>query len=923
MPRSTLRIARLSAAVLALAISLAACQRTQSAGALLAEAKQYLQQGDSKAALIQLKNAVAQSPDNAEARLLLAKLYNDIGDAASAEKEARRALALKADPLAAKRALGEALLGQGQFQKVLDESAAADAQNQPALLNLRGKAHLGLGQAAAARAAFEAALRLHADDADALLGLARHDLAEHDPDGAARHVERAIAANPGNLDAWFFKGEMLRAQEHTADALAAFDQILKLSPDNAAARLMKAHLLIGKGDYPQADAEIAAARKSTPHGLQLFYAQARLDYAQGRNQAAMESLQQILSTATEHAPSILLAGAVQFNLGSMTQAEQYLRKYLEIEPGSLYARKLLASTLLKLERGAEATALLAPLLKDGSQDAQLYALAGEAAMKLKQYAKAGDYLAKASTLAPQEAPIHTALGLSRLAQGDNGRAVRELEVANGLDKKSSQAGVLLAMTHLRLGELAKAQAVAEELERNAPDNPVLPNLRGEIRLAQKDLGGARADFERALAKQAFFFPATANLAKLDMLERRPDDAVKRLRALLAQEPKSTQAMTALASLAAARNDEADTANWLERAYNVDPAEADPALRLAQFYTAKGKPQKALTIAKNLQTSNPGKPEVIDLLARTLSATGDQAGALEAFSQLAKLLPASYGTQFRIAQLYMTMNNLPAAAAALKTTLALKPDLVEAQMAQAALEVRRGKPEAALQIARQLQTSQPKLPVGHLLEGDVLLGQAKPAAAVAAFERAYALGRDAPIAVIKLHQAMDRAGQRGKADQLLAKWLAERPRNVSARLYAATLDQTPQQGAAIAAYQAVLGIEPNNIDALNNLAWAYARQKDARGLPYAERAYRLAADNPAVLDTLGWILLEQGDTARGLPLLRQAATLAAQSADLRYHLAVGLFRSGDKLGAKQEIERLIGLDKAFAEHAEVKAMLAKL
>ncbi|MBJ7312446.1 XrtA/PEP-CTERM system TPR-repeat protein PrsT [Rugamonas sp. CCM 8940] len=923
MPRNTLRIARLTGAVLALAISVAACERPQSAAVLLGEAKQYLQKGDTKAALIQLKNAVAQSPDNAEARLLLGKLYNDIGDAASAEKEARRALALKADPLAAKQALGEALLSQGQFQKVLDESAGAAEQTVPALLNLRGKAYLGLRQPAQAKAAFEAALSSHADDADALIGLARHALGEQDLDAAARHVERAIAANPGNLDAWFFKGEMLRAQEQTAPALAAYDQIIQLSPNNAAARLMKAHLLIGKGDYKEAGAEIAAARKSTPHGLQMYYAQARLDYAQGRNKEAMETLQQILSTATEHAPTILMAGAVQFNLGSMTQAEQYLRKYLEIEPKSLYARKLLASTLLKLDRGAEATALLAPLLKEGSQDAQLYALAGEAAMKVKQYAKASDYLVKASTLAPQQAPIHTALGLSRLAQGDNGRAVRELEIANELDKKSSQAGILLAMTQLRLGEFAKAMAVAEALEKNEPDNPVLQNLKGEILLAQKDLHGARASFERALGKQAYFFPATASLAKLDMLERRPADAVKRLQALLAQEPKKTQAMTALASLAVARNDDADTANWLERAYNVDPAEADPAIRLAQYYNARGKPQKALTIAKNLQTSNPGNPEVIDLLAQTLAANGDQAGALEAFSQLAKLLPASYATQFRIAQLYMSMNNLPAAAGALKTTLALKPDFIEAHMALAALEVRRGKPEAAMQTARHLQTTWPKLPVGYLLEGDVLLGQAKPQPAVAAFEQAYARGKEAPIAIIKLHQAMDQAGQRGKADQLLAQWLAERPKSVSVRMYAATLDRTPQQAAAIQAFLAVLKIEPNNIDALNNLAWAYARQKDPRGLPYAEQAYRLAADNPAVLDTLGWILLEQGDAARGLPLLRKATTLASESADLRYHLAVGLFRSGDKLAAKQEITRLIGLDKAFADNADVKSMLAKL
>jgi Tfp pilus assembly protein PilF len=73
---------------------MSACNRDQSTASLLAEARQYQQKGDQKAALIQLKNAVAKSPEDAEARVQLGALYLETGDTVSAEKELRKAASL-------------------------------------------------------------------------------------------------------------------------------------------------------------------------------------------------------------------------------------------------------------------------------------------------------------------------------------------------------------------------------------------------------------------------------------------------------------------------------------------------------------------------------------------------------------------------------------------------------------------------------------------------------------------------------------------------------------------------------------------------------------------------------------------------------------------------------------------------------------
>ncbi len=78
----------------ALAVSLAAlpgCSKEASSQKSLALAKQAQAKGDTKAAVIDLKNALQKDPENRDARLLLGKLYDEMGDGASAEKELREA----------------------------------------------------------------------------------------------------------------------------------------------------------------------------------------------------------------------------------------------------------------------------------------------------------------------------------------------------------------------------------------------------------------------------------------------------------------------------------------------------------------------------------------------------------------------------------------------------------------------------------------------------------------------------------------------------------------------------------------------------------------------------------------------------------------------------------------------------------------
>lgn len=901
-----------------------ACSKTQSTETLVSEARKFQQKGDNKAAIIQLKNALQNDPNNSEARFLLGTLYNETGDPLSAEKEIRKAVSLGMSPAKASTALGKTLLMQGQFQKVLDEtSPPSGAKGDAEMPTLRGNAYLALGKGNEAKESFELALKDKADYPDALIGLAKHALSERDIDSATRFTEQAVSKNPTNTNALLFKADLLRAQGKTEPALAVYDQVLKLDADNSTAHISKAHLEIGMQKFDAAKVDIEAARKSTPNSLIVLYTQALLDFSQGKHAAALESLQQIQRAAPEHMPSILLAGAVQYALGSTEQAEAHLKKYLEKNPGNLYARKLLASVLLKSGQGQRALDILAPALNSVQDDPQLFAIAGQSSMQAKNFAKATEYFEKASALAPQTAQLHTALGLSKMGQGEDERAVAELEKAASLDAKSSQAGILLVMAHLQRKEYDKAFAAVKAIEKEQPENPFIQNLKGGVYLGKKDVPNARASFQKALTLQPAFFPAAANLAQLDVQDKKPDAAKKRFEDILAKDKKNIQAMTALASLALSQGQSNEATTWLERASNENPDALQPAMLLAAHYLRLGEKQKSLTLARKLQVTHSSNPDVLDLVAQAQFANDDKAGALDSYSKVASLMPKSALVQYRIASIYIAMQNLPSASDALKKALALQPDYKDAQVAQATVEVRKGNHEQALAIARQIQKQHAKSPVGFALEGDLLMAQKNPALAVKVYEQAFAINKSG-LLMTKLHTSLRQSGKEKEASSRLAQWLKENPSDSSTRMYlAGTYLAEKQNKAAIEQYQTVLLQDPKYVPALNNLAWLYQQEKDPRALEVAEKANLLVPDNSAILDTLGWILIEKGDTTRGLPILQKATTLAPEAAEIRYHLALGLVKSGDKTKARKELEQLLATGKTFPQIEEARALLKQL
>jgi Flp pilus assembly protein TadD len=91
--------------------------------------------------------------------------------------------------------------------------------------------------------------------------------------------------------------------------------------------------------------------------------------------------------------------------------------------------------------------------------------------------------------------------------------------------------------------------------------------------------------------------------------------------------------------------------------------------------------------------------------------------------------------------------------------------------------------------------------------------------------------------------------------------------------------------AEAAYRKAIELQPRHVNSLNNLAYLLAekRKNKAEALKLARKAYALSPGNPAIMDTLGYILHLNGEDEEAVRLLERAAEMLPNQPDVKRHL----------------------------------------
>ena len=264
-----------------------------------------------------------------------------------------------------------------------------------------------------------------------------------------------------------------------------------------------------------------------------------------------------------------------------------------------------------------------------------------------------------------------------------------------------------------------------------------------------------------------------------------------------------------------------------------------------------------------------------------------------------------------------------AAATLRTALDLEPTSINtaALLANTLLNLNRAREARA--VAATLRIRLPNSP--HALRLEAALAE-RDRDLVAAEKLLLQAQKIDPTGTTALQlYGVQRKLKNSNADEGLVAALDRDP--ADARLALAVSEAREAGGDRRGAIRALEGSRdlpgPLQAAALNNLAWLYYAAGDARALATARAAEALAPKNGDVVDTLGWILLNEGDTKAALEKLRTAYRLKPDSEDIALHLATAESQAGFPAEAKKRLDELKARAPAIVERDEYQKLRERL
>lgn len=885
-------------------LALSGCDRFRSAESRVERAHEYVEKGDPRAAIVELMNALKKEPDSTPARMLLAETVLWLGDPGGAQRELDRSKA----PRDARRVLLEARIANQSGRsadavKLLNEPGLTFAPGQRELE--LGRAYLRLGQAPEAQRSFEAAAAADGKLAAARAGIFDARALGGDERGALAGLEQLTRDEPGSAPAWFSLGLIRVTSGDIPGAAAALAQADKLSATQLD-YLQRATLLAMLAETQLLESKLDAARATqqslarlAPDALGSRYVAARIAMASNDYTAAVDQLRKILSSSPDLQQARLMLGMAFVAQGNLEQASRELTELVGRAPDNVQARQLLAQVRMRLDDPDGALRMLVPTLGGGGAP-EVNALIDAARSQLGA-AQSVSLLEQMLEKEPDNDSVRTQLAAAYLQAGTPAKAI-ELLRKGGDSPDASRAAVLVSAIGATQGSPA-ARSQVDALIAAHPGETRLAQLAATFYLRQRDSGAARRTLTNAIAKGGEPKVLLLALAQVEWAARNRAAASAALAQLLERDPGNTAGHMAAGEVALAGNDLPAARSHFESVRKARPESLDARLKLAQVALAQADPKAADVILDEALTLAP-KNAAIRNQAGILNLNYGRADrALAMFRTAVELDAESPIGWFNLARTQRTLGQAGAARDSLQKALAKDPNWLPAIAGLVALDIEAHQPEQALARVAALEKAEPGNAAARVLEGDVYAAVQRYAEAATAYGKAYELTPQVAIALKDFR--VRTTGNLPNTAQLLERWSAAHPDDVEARSALADAALRRKDFAKAAEqYRALLALRPNDVVTMNNLAWVYQQTGDKRALPLAREAVKLAPRSAAINDTLGWMLVEGGSPAEGLPFLAVAAAAADATPDIRFHHAVALARTGSIPEARRTLETLL-------------------
>ncbi len=851
-------------AILALALPMAACQ--PSPQELWEKAQAAGQSGDYAEAAIHLKNLLEQDPENANARAVLGATALALGDPVSAEKELRRAIDLAkklgGDTIQSQLVLVEAMLMQGRFEEALTALGPIDSPGSTGarVLFLTGQAQEGLGRLPEAEANYRKAMATSPGDPAPAVATAA--IAVMSGRGAEADVllDKALLLDANNVPAMVLKGRRIFESRGATDAEAYFRQALSKAKTPADQSAVLVKL-----------ADVQLVREDM--------------------KGASESVTRLEAMAPRDIVTRYLRARIQAQSGDYASAILGLQRIMNNAPGFRPAERLLG-TVHYLNGNLEQAAMhISRVIGEGGGDPFLGRVLAELRLQQDRPEQALQTLLPMIRQSPGgafEQGLLALAGQASLQLGDTEAALAYFRRGGEQypDNERFRLGEISA--RLASGDPVRARTMLEGMRASSSNPLAVDYLSVMTYLVERENAKAESLAVRLATENAEAPWAHLLLATVYSVAGNAVNARKEFDEVIKLDPANKEALINLARLDYQEGNPRSGEARLLRVIEDNAEDYRPKLLLAEAQLTERRFNEALEQARQAARLAPDLVVTLNLLGRAAAAAGRWDEARDSFTRITTLDPAN-------ARAWL---NLARATVAAGQNAALPDSLMK-----------------ALEIA-------PQDPAVLVTAGDLLMEMKQPAEATKFFENAFGRKPSGELA-IRACRARLVVGPQDSCS-LLNSWLSKNPGDVVVRLFVAALHQSRGEAdQAVLAYELVLGGQPKQPVALNNLAWLYFEKGDPRALPTAERALEVQPKSAAVMDTLGWIQTHTGDKRRGLDHVSTAAKLLPGEPNIQYHLAFALAESGQIDSARRTLTAALVAFPSFQSRPEAEQLMRRL
>ena len=376
-------------------------------------------------------------------------------------------------------------------------------------------------------------------------------------------------------------------------------------------------------------------------------------------------------------------------------------------------------------------------------------------------------------------------------------------------------------------------------------------------------------------------------------------ALTAMQELTARDPDSPYAQLALSRTAVLAGQLEQALEAVERALQLRPGFVTATILKSQILIKMQRTEEATALLQQATHSHPDDLEVRFAYARLLLDKQDLEAAREQFASIVKLEPDNADALYSLGLLELETGQYKAGEKHLRQLLKLEKRVQSAYYYLGYAALKQEHEARALDWFRKVESgdfwSQAQLQAARIMAGqgkidemqDYLrvLRQKNPEAAVAFF--------------LVEGEVLTDAGYFDEAYAVYTQALGTDPDNEDL-LYARALlaQQLGQFDLAEQDMQHILGNDPENVRTLNALGYSLADKTDRyeEALVYISKALQQTPDDPAIIDSMGWVQFRLGNLAEARSFLEQAWGLTKDS-EIGAHLGEVLWVQGEHEAAR--------------------------